>query len=54
MSDILAAIDDDMEEYKELCRKYGEKPQYRKDFGWLVDAYCEHATALKERDRRNK
>lgn len=51
MSDIISAINDDMEEYESLCKRYGEKPRYSPDSrGYpLLDCYGKHAEALKEK-----
>ena len=51
MGSILSAIDDDMEEYRALCKHFGESVQSSKDaYGnWLPDCYGEHAKSLKKR-----
>lgn len=44
MSDIIKAIHDDMEEYRDLCRKYGEEVQMLRGD---PDCYGQHAKKLK-------
>ena len=53
MSDIISAIKDDMNEYEDLCRQYGETPIRTPD-RWgkmLLDCYGNHAQDLKKRAR---
>jgi hypothetical protein len=53
MSNIISAIQDDMDEYEDLCREYGETPIRTPD-RWgnmLVDCYGKHAQDLKRRAR---
>lgn len=47
MGNIISAIHDDIDEYIWLCKKYGEKVQYKPGQG--EDCYGEHARALKKR-----
>lgn len=49
MSNIIGAINDDIDEYYDLCKKYGEKPIADKSG---INPYCEHARKLKERQRK--
>ena len=51
MGSIISAIHDDIEEYKSLCKKYGEQVQYSKDaYGYSTpDCYSKHATELRAR-----
>ncbi|GEM_PF-2682619 len=57
MSDMMKAIDDDIDDYKRLCDKYGEKVRYG-SVRWgrghtqLPDCYGKHAESLKERERK--
>lgn len=50
MSDIISAIHDDMNEYEDLCRRFGEEV-VRKWVGYqhLPDCYSEHAKILVKR-----
>lgn len=56
MSNILSAIHDDMEEYVDLCAKYGEEVEYSKDaYGnLLVDCYGNHARKLYQRQTNER
>lgn len=46
MGSLMSRIRDDIAEYEELCRLYGETP----DGDWRgVDPYCAHAKALRQR-----
>lgn len=51
MSDILSAIQDDINEYENLCRRYNEQVQTKLTaFGdRSPDCYGEHAQELKQR-----
>lgn len=49
MGSLLGRIRDDIEEYEELCERYGEKPEY--SYG-SADCYGEHCKKLKERRDR--
>lgn len=49
MSNIISAINDDIDEYIYLCEKYNEKPETDKSG---INPYCFHARQLKQ--RRNK
>lgn len=53
MGSVISAIHDDMEEYEDLCRKYGETPHRSPDaYGnLLVDCYGQHARLLKQRQQ---
>lgn len=54
MGDILGAIQDDINEYEALCRKYGEKVLTNTN-RWGVtspDCYGKHADALQARKRK--
>lgn len=55
MGDILKAIHDDMEEYEDLCQKYGEEVQSTPTSQgvYLPDCYGNHARQLKERARKD-
>lgn len=51
MGDIIKAIYDDIQEYENLCRHYGEKVRMKKtahDMS-LPDCYGKHAKELKHR-----
>jgi hypothetical protein len=52
MGSINSAIDNDMDDYLYLCKKFNEKPQYSLDaYGNnLLDCYGKHATDLKKRN----
>ena len=45
MSDMIKAIHDDMEEYRDLCRKYGEEVRMLRG---EPDCYGQHAKKLKK------
>lgn len=51
MSNILSAINDDMDWYQTLCERFNEKPQYKNDVrGFpLLDCYGKHADKLQKR-----
>lgn len=51
MGSILSAIRDDMDEYQDLCRKYGEEVQTTLTAQGvrLPDSYGKHAAKLKKR-----
>lgn len=51
MTDIISAIADDIEEYIDLCKKFGEKVQYKRDAydNLIEDCYGEHAEKLRQR-----
>ena len=49
MSNMISAIHDDIDEYQDLCKKYGEKPVVDKHG---PNPYCAHARQLKERQRK--
>ena len=51
MGSVMSAIRDDIDEYEDLCRKYGETPHYKPDaYGnLLLDCYGVHAYELKRR-----
>lgn len=51
MGDIMKAISDDMEEYEELCRQFGEAVHYKNR---SPDCYGEHAASLKKRVQQEK
>lgn len=50
MGSINSAISDDMDDYKDLCKKFNEKPQYTPDHygNMLLDCYGSHAEKLKK------
>ncbi len=51
MGSIISAIYDDIEEYKSLCRRFGEKVRTTPD-RWgnnTADCYGEHAASLKKK-----
>jgi len=52
MGSINSAISDDMDDYKDLCKKFNEKPQYTPDHygNMLLDCYGQHANELKKRN----
>jgi hypothetical protein len=52
--DSLKAIYEDIEEYKDLCRKYNEKIRYTSDYygNNIPDCYGKHANKLKKRNRQ--
>jgi hypothetical protein len=54
MGSILSAIHDDIGDYEDLCRKYGEEVQTTPVANGqrLPDCYGAHAKALEERQRR--
>ena len=56
MSDIMAAIHDDIEEYLRLCQKYKEDPEivYHDDERLLaeVNPYGKHAEKLQKREEK--
>jgi hypothetical protein len=47
MSDLLSAIYDDIEDYKRLCKKYKEEPQFHDG---TIECYGAHAKALEDRE----
>lgn len=54
MTDIMGKIQDDINEYEALCRKYGEEVVYTQT-RWgdkCADCYGKHAQALLERRRK--
>lgn len=46
MSDLMARIHDDIEEYVSLCEVYGEKPECDEQG---ANPYCDHARKLRDR-----
>ena len=54
MSNSISRIYDDMDRYEALCKKYGETPQYSKDFygNSLLDCYGVHAGTLESRSHQ--
>lgn len=56
MSDIVSAIQHDMDEYMSLCEKYKEKPRYTPDGNGfdLLDCYGKHASKLIERNSEER
>jgi hypothetical protein len=52
MSNSMAAIEKDMDEYRRLCAKYGEKLQYCDD--GFPDCYGIHATKLIKKELREE
>lgn len=56
MGDILSAINDDMDRYAALCKRFGEEPQYEPDFygNRLLDCYGEHSKKLELRLRKEQ
>lgn len=56
MSDSMAAIQRDIDEYERLCERYHEEVRYRPNVygGYCVDCYGEHAKILKDRELKNK
>ncbi|MDE2001644.1 MAG: hypothetical protein KGI60_03735 [Patescibacteria group bacterium] len=51
MSDLMKAIDDDMNAYVELCRRYNEEVR---DKDSSPDCYGKHAKALKARAEKDE
>ena len=56
MSDMMSAIQDDIDHYILLCSKYNEDVVYTRNFYGVstVDAYGEHAKELLDRDGASK
>ena len=54
MGNIFGAINDDLDEYCQLCKKYNETPHYKPDArgNLIVDCYSEHARRLKDRQHQ--
>lgn len=51
MSDLISAIQDDIEEYEWLCNYFNEKPKTSRNRNGvkIIDPYGNHADKLKER-----
>lgn len=56
MSNIISAIQDDMDEYEELCNRYNEEPLYTLNkYGYqMLDCYSVHARDLISRSRKER
>jgi hypothetical protein len=55
MSDMMAAIDEDIRNYKKLCEQYNEPIHYKHDFYGNIseDCYGEHSERLNKRFKKD-